>query len=67
MLIKSQQMSCDSYKAVLASNWLGFFSSMAQMKITPRNGEKKKPKKVKIRAEVHAQPKNPQHWWTPSS
>ena len=32
---------------------------MAQMKITPRKGENRKPKEVKMRVEVHAQPQEP--------
>ena len=48
-----------THKAALASDWLIFFSSMAQMKITPRKEEKGKPKEVKMRAEVHAQPQEP--------
>ena len=59
VLINSKQMSCDSYEADLASDWLVFFSSMARTKIMPRKGEKGKPKKVKTRAEVHAQPEEP--------
>ena len=52
-------MSHDSCRAALASDWLVFFSSMARTKITPRKGEKGKPKKVKTRVEVHVQPEEP--------
>ena len=38
MLINSKQISGDSSQAALASDWLVFFSFMAQMKITPRRG-----------------------------
>ena len=54
-----KQMSHDSHEAVLAYDWLVSFSSMAITKITPRNGDKKKTKKVKTRAEVHAAPVEP--------
>ena len=54
VLIDSKQMSCGPCKAALASDWLAFFSSMAQTKITPCKGEKGKPGKVRTRAEVHA-------------
>ena len=59
MLINSIQMSCDSCEAALDSDWLFFFSSKVRTKIMLRKEEKGKPKKVKMRAEVHAQPQEP--------
>ena len=49
-------MSFDSHEAAVVFDWLVFFSSMARTKIMPRKGDKKKTKKVKTRAEVHAAP-----------
>ena len=54
-----KQMSHDSCAAVVASDWLAFFSSMARTKITPRKGDKGKTNKVKTRAEVHVEPEPP--------
>ena len=59
MLINSQQMSCDSHKAALASDWLAFFSSMARTKKMPRMGEGRKALQVRTRAEVHSEQEPP--------
>ena len=59
MLINSQQMSHDSYKAALASDWLAFFSCMARMKKMPRMGDGRKALHVMTRAEVHSEQEPP--------